>query len=141
MILCKFCLQPFTQESFEVFCSPDCTIAGNSRRPGEISTRVDGPQQPKPHIPESEESFDNRFVEYLNLRKWKSYHTKDSRKSKKGFPDRTCWRERVVFVELKKEDGVLSADQATVIEELRDAGAEVHVFRPSDWDEIVRIFE
>jgi hypothetical protein len=87
----------------------------------------------------SEDEFQNSFVELFKSLKWKGYHTRTSRGSKEGYPDWTLWRERVIFVELKKETGELSAAQRTTIEELEEAGAEVHVWRPSDWKELVEV--
>lgn len=61
--------------------------------------------------------------------------------ARKGFPDRfyasshpnqvcrTCNRGRVVLIEWKRPDGVVSDQQAYRIEELRRAGVEVHVVR------------
>ena len=54
-----------------------------------------------------------------------------------GFPDVVAVRgDRVMFVELKSEQGRLSEDQAAWLLALGLAGAEVHVWRPSDWPEI-----
>jgi hypothetical protein len=57
----------------------------------------------------------------------------------KGWPDLVLIRERdgrIVFAELKREQGDdLSADQYFVLEYLRAAGQEVHVWRPSDFTE------
>jgi hypothetical protein len=60
----------------------------------------------------------------------------------KGFPDLvlvSARRRRVVFAELKRDKAHLSDEQVTVLEVLRLAGAEVHVWRPKDWDEIAAI--
>lgn len=70
---------------------------------------------------------------------WRAYHTHDSRKSAAGFPDLTLWRERLLFAELKTDAGQLSAAQLNVIEGLREAGAEVYVWRPSDWAEVLLV--
>lgn len=58
------------------------------------------------------------------------YHTFDSRRSDTGFPDLVLVRDRVVFLELKRETGKVSAAQASWLTALRDAGAEVYVARP-----------
>lgn len=62
----------------------------------------------------------------------------------KGFPDLTLVRvrdQRLVFVELKAEDGRLSVEQEDVLMTLTAAGQECHVWRPSDLDsgEITRV--
>lgn len=59
----------------------------------------------------------------------------------KGWPDTVYVRERdrrLIFVEFKKELGVLSHDQERVLAILESAGQEVHVWRPSDIDDVVR---
>ena len=65
----------------------------------------------------------------------------------KGFPDLVAIRPdkfgryngRVVFVELKSDKGKLSKEQAEWIADLGSAGAETYVWRPSDWNELVKI--
>jgi hypothetical protein len=53
--------------------------------------------------------------------------------SGKGFPDLTMVRDgRLVFAELKRELSYPDADQQAWLEALREAGQEVHVWRPSD---------
>ncbi len=41
---------------------------------------------------------------------------------------------RIVFVELKRETGIVSPEQQGVLRTLADAGQEVRVWRPSDMD-------
>lgn len=72
------------------------------------------------------------------------YHTLRSKGSAHGFPD---WvfvhpgKGRILFVELKSEKGRLSDAQAQWIETLQGfqfpSIVQAHVWRPSDWDEIV----
>ena len=57
----------------------------------------------------------------------------------KGWPDLILLRDRVVWIELKAKGGQLRAAQAIVIEFLRRAGAEVHVFEPSQWEELMGV--
>lgn len=64
------------------------------------------------------------------------YHTHDSRKSASGFPDLVLIRERVVFIECKREKGKLTETQAAWILALNAAGAEVYVARPRDLDNL-----
>lgn len=63
-----------------------------------------------------------------------AYHTFDSRRSASGFPDLVLVRERVVYLELKREAGRLSPAQRQWIGWLIAAGAEVYVARPRDLD-------
>lgn len=64
---------------------------------------------------------------------YRRYHTFNSRLSDTGFPD---WvlvhpqRQRVVFLELKREKGKLTGQQVGWVRDLYVAGAEVYVARP-----------
>ena len=50
-----------------------------------------------------------------------------------GFPDWLAVGSRVLLFELKKERGKLRPEQREWIGRLRQAGAEVYVWRPTDW--------
>lgn len=56
-----------------------------------------------------------------------------------GFPDLVLVRERVVWVELKSDIGVLSDEQEIWIAMLHRAGQEVYVWKPCDWDTILEV--
>lgn len=61
------------------------------------------------------------------------YHTYDSRRSTRGFPDLTLLRPpRAIFAELKIGDGRLTKEQADWINDLRACGLEAYVWRPCD---------
>lgn len=143
---CRNCNENFEPEAFEVFCSVDCTAEGNSK-PKELSTRpAEGGGFVIGIVPDtpgwSEAEFQSEVIEkLLKPNKWRWYHTHNSRRSVAGYPDLTCVRERVVFIELKTEEGVESADQLNWIDDLKRAGAEVYVFRPSQWWEIAEILK
>jgi hypothetical protein len=48
--------------------------------------------------------------------------------------------ERLLFAELKREKGKLSAEQEAWLEDLRRVpGVEVYVWRPGDMDEIAQV--
>lgn len=84
---------------------------------------------------------------------WRALHHHDSRrqvgtdengkpilvgdKDAAGLPDWLFIRERHFFAELKREREQPTAKQQEVLEALRKAGAEVHVWHPSDWPEVV----
>ena len=70
---------------------------------------------------------------------WRVYHTLRSRGSQPGYPDWTLVRERVMFLELKKEKGIVSPAQKEWLGALRDAGAEVYLVRPRHLQEIARV--
>jgi len=70
---------------------------------------------------------------------YRAYHTHDSRRSHKGFPDLTLvGRGRVIFAELKSQGGKVSPDQADWLADLQRVGGTVraYVWRPSDLDAI-----
>lgn len=56
-----------------------------------------------------------------------------------GFPDLMLVRERVVFIETKRETGKLTPKQEEWLDALRDAGQEVYVARPSDFDAMIEV--
>jgi hypothetical protein len=70
---------------------------------------------------------------------WTSYHTLRSRGSRAGYPDRTLVRDRIVFVELKREKTGPTDDQVEWLDRLAIAGGEVYLWRPSDLDEIAKV--
>jgi len=64
------------------------------------------------------------------------YHTLRSKGSEPGFPDWVLARERVIYLELKTEKGVVSDAQRFWIRALHNAGAEVYVVRPRHLEQI-----
>lgn len=91
---------------------------------------------------ELEKDFQRRVEEYARLEGWHVYSVPDSRRvSLSGYPDLTMWRvadKRLIFAELKREKGRLRPAQEVILDELRALGkAEVYVWRPSHWDEIL----
>ena len=66
---------------------------------------------------------------------WLVYHTHDSRRSQKGFPDFVLARERVVYAEIKGAKTPVTGEQQEWIDRLTAAGAEAYVWRmPADMD-------
>lgn len=63
--------------------------------------------------------------------------------SKVGWPDLTLYTPRfggvLLFRELKTAKGVVSEEQDDVLAALRFAGQDACVWRPDDWDEMVRM--
>lgn len=84
----------------------------------------------------SERQFQQQVIE---LAQWLGYwvwHDEDSRKNARGLPDLILVKDRTIFAELKKERGKVRPAQIDVMQRLREAGAEVYLWRPSDWPEI-----
>lgn len=88
--------------------------------------------------PEPEKRFLARIRRLAREQGWSTYHTHNSRRSEEGFPDLVLTDGRaVLFVELKSREGKLTRDQQRWLSLLAHAGAQTHVWRPSDWDAIV----
>ena len=67
---------------------------------------------------------------------WLAYHTNDSRRSDKGFPDLVLVHPllgRLLFVELKSEKGKLRPEQQHWVRALDFANQDVYVWRPEHW--------
>jgi hypothetical protein len=91
---------------------------------------------------ETEREFQSRVTELARMLGWSVYSVPDSRRATlSGYPDLTMWRvtdRRLIFAELKREKGRISPAQEVIIGELRALGrAEVVIWKPSDWPEIV----
>ena len=97
-----------------------------------------------------EKDFQRAVIELAEMLEWRVYHTHDSRGSQPGFPDLTMVRrQRLIFAELKRQDGNPTDEQTAWLTELgrvadwtkeeRPIGTpivEVFLWRPSDWPEI-----
>ncbi len=85
----------------------------------------------------SEKELQSNVLELAKRLGWLCYHTFDSRRSQAGFPDLVMVRNGlVIFAELKREKGKLSADQEAWREQLDRADAwyvQHYLWRPSDW--------
>ena len=87
----------------------------------------------------TEASWQSTVIDLAELTGWFVYHNPDSRRSQAGFPDLVLIRApRVMFLELKRENGWVSPVQREVLAELEGCpGVDVHVARPSDWASVV----
>ncbi|ANS03237.1 VRR-NUC domain protein [uncultured Mediterranean phage uvDeep-CGR2-KM18-C74] len=83
----------------------------------------------------SEKRFQEWVISTAKNTGWRIYHTHDSRRSVKGYPDLHLIRsDRQIFAELKSTKGVLSKDQKEWLSALRSMiHNEVYLWRPSDW--------
>lgn len=86
----------------------------------------------------TEKQFMQQVIDYARMFRWRAYHTFNSRRSEPGFPDLVLVRRRLLFAELKADNGTVSQAQAEWIAALQDAGEEVYVWRPKDWPQIER---
>lgn len=87
----------------------------------------------------SEKQFQAEVQAFAKRHGWKTYHTRDSRKSDEGFPDLVMLRERQVVAELKVGKNKTSAAQDSWIEAYRSIGVETYVWYPSDWPQITEV--
>jgi hypothetical protein len=83
----------------------------------------------------TEKQWQRQLVDLARQLGWTVYHTYDSRRSQPGFPDLVLVRDRVLYVELKREQGRLTDAQAGWLDKLRAAGAEAYCWRPRDLED------
>lgn len=94
----------------------------------------------------SEPELQNNVIDLAMLKHWWVYHTHDSRRSHKGFPDLVLVRNGyLIFAELKSEKGVLRAAQHVWADELNKVEAlnkmqsasggnvAIYLWRPSNY--------
>ena len=74
---------------------------------------------------------------------WECYHTYFSLRSHPGYPDLTLVHpvHGVVWMELKRQKGLVTEAQEQWINLLQTAGQRAGVFRPNDWDVVERILK
>ncbi len=89
----------------------------------------------------SEKAFMRQIVQLAGLCGWFVYHTHDSRRSTKGFPDILLLKgPRIVVAELKVGRNKLTPEQESWLAAFRLVpGAEVFEWRETDWDLIERV--
>ncbi len=105
----------------------------------------------------TEAEFQQQVLDLAKLRGWLRAHFRPGRTKSgwrtavsgdgAGFPDLVLVRPpRLVFAELKRNGGKVSHDQLVWLTELGrcqvpNGTVETHLWRPSDWDSIVRVLE
>lgn len=94
-----------------------------------------------PRVQISEKQFETQIVNLTRLFGWRRYHTWRSINSPAGFPDEVLVRrDRLIFAELKAENGKVSALQQEWLDDLALVpGIEVYLWRPSQLEEIAGI--
>lgn len=83
----------------------------------------------------SEAALQNRILLLASAFGWMAYHTHDSRRSQKGFPDLVLLHPgqgRLLFRELKSAKGRTTPEQTLWLEGLVAAGFDAGVWRPAD---------
>lgn len=115
------------------------SLLGATNSPGrhsQTSTPTSGPQRRFPEI--TEKNFQQAVIDLARLHGCRVYHTHDSRRSEKGWPDLVIVGPRgVLFRELKADRGRVKPEQWEWIEALKLAGQDAGVWRPADWPEVV----
>jgi NADH:ubiquinone oxidoreductase subunit len=94
--------------------------------------------------PITEKVWQSQVVGLAKTLGWRVYHPFLSKWSEKGYPDLTCVntrQQRIVFIELKTEKGKLTPSQEEWIHDLKAAGQEAYMFRPSDWEKVAKILQ
>ena len=79
--------------------------------------------------PDSLDAHVRRLMKDLGL---DGYHTRNSKGSRKGFPDWEIWGSKIIWRELKSERGTLSVDQRRVGTLIKLGGGDWAVWRPRD---------
>lgn len=91
----------------------------------------------------SEAAFQVQVLNLAGFHSWRCYHTHDSRRSQKGFPDLVLIRPpELIFAELKTDSGRVRPEQQQWLDELREVAArgsyvEVYLWRPAQLQEII----
>lgn len=98
-----------------------------------------------------EADWQKRVLGAARLHGWKWYHPPDNMRTERGYrqnvvrgwPDLAMVRgERLLFAELKKQDGRISPEQREWLAVLSGVPyVEVYVWRPSDWPEVLRVLD
>lgn len=91
----------------------------------------------KPTLQATEKQFQQAIVDLAHATGWMVYHTYDSRRSAKGFPDLVlCHPKRgdLYFFEVKSQTGKTTKEQDNWLEALQNAQQAACVVRPNDWD-------
>lgn len=102
-----------------------------------------------------ESDFQQQIIDLAHLNGWRVAHFRSVRQQRMdgsvfystpvqadgiGFPDLLMLRdERMVIVELKVENNKTSDAQDEWLDAFRNAGVEVYVWWPKDWDEAVKV--
>ena len=88
----------------------------------------------------NEKQFQQQVRDLSLIMGWQVYHTWNSIHSPAGFPDVCLVREsRLIFAELKTDSGKITPAQQGWLDSLKKTKAEVYIWRPVIFNEIVEI--
>lgn len=89
----------------------------------------------------TEADFQRTITDLLDLGHWRWFHDADSRRNKAGLPDLIAVRRgRLLFIELKKMGGKVSASQQEWLDELGQVSSVgAHLWFPNDFDQAKEI--
>ena len=112
----------------------------------DLDTALKGIALEAPDLEILEAAFQKKVVDLAVALGWPRkfiYHTHDSRKSGKGFPDLVMARPpRLVFIELKKDkNSYVTPEQQDWLAVLKQCNQERYLWRPSDWPEILEVLK
>ena len=90
-----------------------------------------------------ERDFQATVLQWAKVHGWAEHHTWSSVHSPAGWPDLVlCRPPRLIFAELKKEDGQMSSAQTRWLNTLRECpGVETYLWRPRDIDAVIKVLE
>jgi len=97
----------------------------------------------------SERDWQSHVCKIAALKGWRYYHPPDNRpvngrvqKVVSGFPDLCLIKNsRMIFVELKREKGIVSLEQQEWITAIKACGIEAYVWRPSNMHDMIAILD
>lgn len=91
----------------------------------------------------TEKEFLRQVRDLAKIYHWRFYHPFLSKWSERGYPDITLIRPpRLIFAELKTDKGVMTDSQKEWADLLKECdGIEYYLWRPSDFEEIVKILQ
>ena len=82
-----------------------------------------------------ESELQSKVKKLARTLQWRIYHNPDSIRCEAGFPDLVLVRHgRLIFAELKKQNGKLSSEQRLWLKDLAYCGVESYIWVPSDWN-------
>ncbi len=101
----------------------------------------------------SERDFQDQIIELAHIYGWAVAHFRPAMKQDgswrtavsadgTGFPDLVLVRSpRLIFAEVKSEEGKVTSEQSSWLRNLAAAKQDVYLWRPSDWEGIVEVLK